>query len=132
MSIRGSPSCIASRACQSPIRTNGAVTPPHSAPVFPMPPGNPAVSFTSHSASAPEASSRVCVTVGAQWPILNRFDMLRRRSVRVETVVKSPTTVSGIVSEGTGAVFVELVLPIAAPFLDKPQNWRPRAYARSR
>ena len=42
--------------------------------------------------------------------------MLRRRSVRVETVVKSPTSVRGIVGEGTGAVFVELVLPIAAPY----------------
>ena len=70
----------------------------------------------SHSASVSEASRGVCMTVGAQWPILNRFDMLRRRSVRVETLVKSPTRVRGIVGEGTGAVFVELVLPIAAPY----------------
>ena len=56
------------------------------------------------------------MTVGAQWPILNRFDTLWRRSVRVETVVKSPTRVRGIVGEGAGAVFVEPVLPIAAPY----------------
>jgi hypothetical protein len=73
------------------------------------------------------------MTVGAQWPILSRFDTLRRRSVRVGTAVKSPTRVRGIVGEDAGAVFVELVLPIAAPLSPTgPQNWRPRAYALSR
>ena len=66
---------------------------------------------------ADHSQHRVCMTVGAQWPILNTFDTLRRRSVRVETLVKSPTRVRGIVGEGTGAVFVELVLPIADPYL---------------
>ncbi len=49
------------------------------------------------------------MTVGAQGPIRSRFDTLRRRSVRVGTVVKSATRVRGIVGAGTGAVFVELV-----------------------
>src|SRR5512145_500805 len=97
------------------MRIKGAVTPPHSAPVLPMPPGNPAVSFTSHSASLSEASKRVCMTAGAQWPIFNRFDTLRRRSVGVETLVRSPIRFRGTAGEGTGAVFAELVVAIACP-----------------
>ena len=42
------------------------------------------ISATGSSVRLPDAE-RVCMTVSAQWPILSRFDTLRRRSVRVGT-----------------------------------------------
>jgi hypothetical protein len=80
-----------------------------------MPPGSPAVSFTSRCASVSEASNKVCMTVGAQWPILSRFNTLERRRMGVGTFVRSPTRFRGIAGEGSGAVFVELLLPITCP-----------------
>ena len=62
----GSPSSDSSRPCSRPSCTKGAVNPPHSPPVLPMPPGNPAVSRTGHRSDEPEASSSVFITVGAQ------------------------------------------------------------------
>ena len=82
----GRPSAVSLRRCRSPISTSGAVTPPHSPPVLPIPPGRPAVSRTSQFASVSEASSMVCITVGAQWPMRSRLFMLRLRSCLGEIV----------------------------------------------
>ena len=129
---RGQPVVHRSRAWRRPIRTKGAVTPPHSAPVLPMPPGNPAVSLTSHSASVSEASSSVCITVGAQWPILSRFDILRRRSVFVGTVVRSPARFRGMVGEDAEDAWSTPGWPLPVRRSTPVQNWRPRAYAFSK
>ena len=44
-----------------------------------MPPGIPALSLTNHSFSVDETSRIVCITVGAQWPILRRLARPRPR-----------------------------------------------------
>ena len=62
-----------------PNSTRGEVTAPHSNPVLPMPPGMPALSLTNHSFSVDETSRIVCITVGAQWPILRRLEKPRPR-----------------------------------------------------
>jgi len=57
---------IVVQVTKEPISTKGAVNPPHSPPVLPIPPGSPAVSMTGHRSDEPEASSSVFITVGAQ------------------------------------------------------------------
>ena len=52
---------------------------PHSNPVLPMPPGIPALSLTSHSLFVDETSRIVCITAGAQWPILKIVAKARPR-----------------------------------------------------
>ena len=77
--ITGRPRSTSRRPWWVPITTRGEVTAPHSCPVLPMPPGMPALSLTSHSLSVDETSRSVCITVGAQWPILRRLEKPRRR-----------------------------------------------------
>ena len=66
-------------------------------------------------------------------PIFRRFDTLPRRSVGVETLVRSPIMFGGTVGEGPGADFAELVSAIARPLTStSSQNCRPRPYAFSK
>jgi hypothetical protein len=46
------------------------------------------------------------MTVGAQWPIFSRFNRLRRRSVFVGTVVRSPARFRGTVGEEMISAFL--------------------------
>lgn len=59
-----------------------AVTPPHSPPVWPMPPGRPAASLTKRGATVPDAARSVCKMVGAQCPMRSTLPVLRQRNAR--------------------------------------------------
>ena len=97
---------------------SGAVMPPHSKPVSPIPPGRPAAILTGRSSSEPQIFKKVFITAGAQCPIFSRFPRLRVRQASFfrEVRVANPArrSVSNAGDKSFAIVYSLVRLQIAA------------------